>query len=125
MSKLEDQFLKSWIEHRLPGSPPLKREYTFSKTRRFRFDFCLVSIRLAIEIDGFGYGHQSIAGLTNSHTKQNLAIEEGWTVIRFTSSMLGSKAKREECIKQVNRIILNMTNTKQNKDGTFTKTYYL
>lgn len=108
MSKLEDQFLEAWIEHRLPRCPPLKREYQFSKTRQFRFDFAILSLKLAIEIDGFGYGHQSIKGLTNNHTKQNLAIEEGWTVIRFTSAMLGSWKKRKEAVEQINRVILMM-----------------
>ena len=108
MSDLEDKFLNSWIKYKLPGSPPLKREYKFSKERQFKFDFCLISIRLAIEIDGYGYGHQKIVALNNTAEKQNLAIEEGWTVLRFTSAMLSTEDKREQCVLQVNRVIINM-----------------
>ena len=121
MSNLEDKFLQSWVKHRLPRSPPLRREHRFSSTRRFRFDFCILSVKLAIEIDGYAYGqrcpackqpkngyHQTITGISNSAEKQNLAIEEGWTVVRFTSSQLSSAEKRKDCVEQVNRILIRM-----------------
>lgn len=119
MSKLEEEFLKSWKEHGIKGIPPPKRNYKFHPTRRFKFDFAFLSFRLAIEIDGFAFGkpcrlckqpingyHQTISGLISSADKQNLATELGWTVLRYTSSHLGSKAKRLIVVEQVNKIII-------------------
>lgn len=120
MSYLETDFLKAWQEHGLPGIPSPKQQLQFCKERKFKLDFAFKSLKIGIELDGFSFGkrcptckqmksggHQTISGLTKSAEKQNLAIEYGWTLLRFTSSQLSSKQKRYDAVQQVNRVILN------------------
>lgn len=68
-------------------------EHAFDPERKWRFDFAFPSHRIGIEIDGFGFGHQSVVGLSADNEKQNRAVELGWRVLRFTSSQLGSVDK--------------------------------
>lgn len=72
--------------------PEPVREYRFSAKRRFRFDFCWLNERIAVEVEGgtwTGSGrHSRGQGFENDATKYNLAVSEGWALYRFTSSMV-------------------------------------
>lgn len=50
--------------------------------RRYRADIVIPAARLVIEFDGFQY-HRSKAAFQKDRERQNLLIEQGWTVMRF------------------------------------------
>lgn len=55
--------------------------------RRFRFDYAIPSLMIAIEYEGLGYKsrHTNALGYTNDCRKYNLAALHGWKVLRYTS----------------------------------------
>lgn len=62
------------------------KELKFCKDRKFRFDYAIPSLMIAIEIEGglFVKGrHSNPLGMKNDMIKYNLAALHGWTVIRF------------------------------------------
>lgn len=64
-----------------------EKEFKFSKKRKFRFDFCLPDYKIGIEYDGLNSeksGHTTLTGFTSDTDKINLAISEGWRVLRYT-----------------------------------------
>lgn len=74
------------------GKELVEMEYRFHPTRRWRFDYAVPSIRLALEYQGHaGFiggrvsGHSSIKGLTNDCEKMNKAVAAGWRVLTFTA----------------------------------------
>ncbi len=105
-SKLQpaEKFARKWTERGLEGGDP-EPEYTFSVERDWRFDFAWPVAMVAVEIDGFGWGHQAQQCIAKQNEKQNAAIEMGWTVLRYTSRCLGSHAKTEAAVEQVCRVI--------------------
>jgi very-short-patch-repair endonuclease len=67
------------------------REFQFHPERKFRFDFCFVEQKLAIEIDGGSksYGrHNRSAGFSADCVKLNLAAQLGYRVLRYTTEMV-------------------------------------
>ena len=88
VSALEERFLRHW-ERRC--SIPLVREYRGIPDRNFRFDFCHVPSRVAIEIQGgvwTGGRHSGGVGQIKDFEKLNLAILEGWSVFQLSSEMI-------------------------------------
>ena len=71
----ETAFLTAWKEGPL-GSTALVREHRFHQERKWRFDFSIPDMRLAIEIEGRGR-HQTIAGFRGDCEKYNTALEYG------------------------------------------------
>jgi len=69
-----------------------EREYRFSDTRRWRFDFAWPDRRIAVEIEGgtkFGMSkHSRGDGYVNDCRKYNQAALLGWDVFRFTTQMV-------------------------------------
>lgn len=66
---------------------PYIEELKFCKTRRFRFDIAIPIINLAVEFEGIMAGksrHTTVTGYTKDCEKYNLAICEGWSVLRYT-----------------------------------------
>ena len=62
-------------------------EFRFSTARRWRFDYAIPDLRIAIEIDGavWRYGrHNAPAGYIADMDKLNTAASLGWLVLRFT-----------------------------------------
>lgn len=55
-------------------------------------DIAMTKLRLAMEIDGFEY-HQDRKTFEWDHEKADRLVEEGWTVVRITWSMLQDKAR--------------------------------
>jgi len=92
MSKLEDsmwQYLSFvrkdewWI-----------REYKFHRWRKWRFDFALLDLKIAIEIEGLNpkgkSRHTTVTGFRNDCEKYNHAAIDGWTVIRGDQQMMNN-----------------------------------
>jgi len=67
------------------------REYKFHPTRRFRFDFAILSKKIAFEIDGGIYTrgrHTSPIGYCNDCIKQSLAAQLRWRIIKIPTPWL-------------------------------------
>ena len=91
---------------RLLGLPNPVPELQFHKTRKWRFDFAWPEQMIACEIEGgtkkMGR-HNRHDGYQKDCEKYNEAQLLGWTVLRFTSEMVGngSAAKvLEKALKQ-------------------------
>lgn len=66
-------------------------EWTFHDVHKYRFDFAWPQSWVAVEIDGFGFGHQAQQQMAADNEKANLAVVCGWRVLRFNSRQLGSR----------------------------------
>lgn len=65
----------------------LLEEHRFHPHRKFRFDWAIKEIMVALEYEGINSkksGHTTMTGYTKDATKYNLAQSEGWKVLRFT-----------------------------------------
>ena len=96
MSKAEDLFAAMWSEH-VTGWEP-ERQWRFHPARRWRFDFAWPGVKLAVEIDGFGFGHQKIGAIKSNAEKQNAAVRLGWRVLRYTT---GGKSAMRHAVDEV------------------------
>lgn len=106
-SKLKpaEKFAEKWRTHGLVGGDP-ETEHRFDDDgRRWRFDFAWPDQRLAVEVDGLGYGHQAVVGMAADNEKQNAAVQQGWSVLRFNSKQLGSHASVEAAVQQVCEVL--------------------
>ena len=66
----------------------LEEEYKFHAERKFRFDWAIPGIMVAVEYEGLmsdKSGHTTITGYTKDTEKYNLAQSGGWKVLRFTA----------------------------------------
>lgn len=94
-SPLEVRFAAMWQQI---GGPPLEREHTFAKPRRWRFDFAHLASRCAVELEGgthSGGRHTRHAGFRGDCEKYNAAQRLGWQVYRYTGDMLTPDALEE------------------------------
>jgi len=103
MNTVKEKWVEAWSKYGIGKIHA--HEYRFHPVRKFRFDFAWPTEKVAVEIDGFGGGHQTNFNLSKDNEKMNLAQEFGWIVLRFTARQLGSKKKRQEAAKQVLRIL--------------------
>jgi hypothetical protein len=63
-------------------------EYRFHDDRKFRFDFAIPELKIAIEYEGLlseKSGHTTLGGYTSDCEKYNLAVTEGWRLLRYTA----------------------------------------
>lgn len=107
MSLAEIQFQAAWQEFvgEAPGDQPA-REYEFSRTRKWRFDFAWPESLVAVEIDGGAFSrgrHTRGGGFEKDCEKLNAAALDGWRVFRFTPQMLKRDAR--ECIDMVAKAV--------------------
>lgn len=75
------------------GGPELATEHRFHPSRKWRFDFALPLLKVAIEIDGgvFGNGrHNRASGFIKDCEKLNHAAAAGWRVFRLATGMVDS-----------------------------------
>jgi hypothetical protein len=90
MSHLEQQFADLWVS-RYPDID-LHSEYRFSPPRRYRWDFCHLESKVAIEIQGGVWmgksGHSGGTGLVKDYEKLCLAAASGWRVFLLAESMI-------------------------------------
>ena len=63
-------------------------ELKFDELRKFRFDYAIPSLKIAIEFEGIMSAksrHTTVTGYTNDCVKYNLATCSGWRVLRYTA----------------------------------------
>jgi len=92
MSDLED--ILYWLMHDA-GLPYPLREYKFSPTRRWKFDFAYPDQKIAIEVEGgtwIGGRHSRGEGFQKDCEKYNTATLMGWRILRFTRAMVEGNA---------------------------------
>lgn len=71
------------------GNDELLKEYQFHPTRKWRFDFALINIKVAIEYEGIfrgKSGHTTHGGFIKDTQKYNAAATMGWRVLRYTAN---------------------------------------
>lgn len=100
-----EEMLAQQLRYCLPSAPQPVREYHFSTSRKWRFDFAWPAEQLAVEVEGgvwlgggghynrgrgAGGGHQRGAGFTRNLEKYNTAALDGWVVLRFTDREIRS-----------------------------------
>ncbi len=84
------------------------KELKFHNIRKFRFDFAIPSAKLAIEVEGGIFkngGHTRGRGYMKDLEKYNLAITEGWYVLRYSYETLC----HIDTIKQIEIVLKNLT----------------
>ena len=89
---------KKWLEHLLMDAyhcydhcyddVAWLREYRFDSGRRWRFDYAVPALRVAIELDGGTFqstrtGHTSGVALRGWREKNNAAMSAGWRVWHY------------------------------------------
>ena len=63
-------------------------EFMFSSERKFRFDWAVPQILVAIEYEGIfseKSGHTTLSGYKKDVEKYNLATKLGWKILRYTA----------------------------------------
>lgn len=68
--------------------PQYVREYVFHPKRKFRFDWAIPELKIAIEYEGLfseKSGHTTVTGYTKDCEKYNQAALLGWKVLRYTA----------------------------------------
>ena len=78
-------------------------EHRFHPVRRWRFDYAVPDLKLAVEYEGHGQsgrsghvgGHASLTGMAGDAEKYNQAQALGWTVLRFTALHFDPKAREK------------------------------
>lgn len=84
---------KEWINTRLnewcsQNALKLETEHKFHAYRKFRFDWAILSLKIAVEYEGIFAGksrHTTLSGYSKDTEKYNLAAIEGWRVLRYTN----------------------------------------
>ena len=103
-SDLERAFETYWVMFG-NGIEPTP-EFQFHPVRKWRFDFCWVNQKVACELDGGVYTngrHVRGKGFENDIEKLNVAVLNGWKVLRFTTRMLNTDPIT--CIEQINHLL--------------------
>lgn len=70
----------------------VETEHRFDAVRRFRFDWAIMELKIAIEYEGLFSSksrHTTISGYVSDCEKYNLAQLSGWKVLRYTASNYG------------------------------------
>lgn len=84
--KTIELLLRELIELKLISS--YVKELKFDEVRRFRFDWAIPELKLAIEYEGLNSKksrHTTKKGYTGDCVKYNTAIINGWKVLRYTA----------------------------------------
>ena len=103
--KLERAFAGFWV--RFGGDATLLTEqYPF---RRWQFDFAILPLKIAIEIDGGTWtkgksSHSWGPGIRRQTLKRNAAVLDGWRVLVFTSDMITNKEADEHITPLINLV---------------------
>lgn len=84
-------FLEGWEQYGYSESDIIS-EFRFHPSRRWRFDWCWPTAKVAVEIEGRGR-HQTVIGYRRDCEKYNEAARLGWTVLRIPTTDLRSKNK--------------------------------
>jgi very-short-patch-repair endonuclease len=92
VSKAEECLAAALEAEPLPGWD-LVREYQFDRTRKWTWDFCWPSQKLAIEVDG--RRHRTLRGQNTDSEKNNEAVRQGWRVLHCPSDRMSQVRARE------------------------------
>lgn len=90
MSELEAELEFQIRAYKLPAAT---REHRFDPVRRWRFDFCWIPQKIALEIEGGIWirgGHNRGKGFISDCDKYNKATLDGWRVFRVTTNHVRS-----------------------------------
>ena len=63
-------------------------EYLFDEVRKFRFDWAVPDLMIAIEYEGIfseKSGHTTLSGYKKDIDKYNLAVKKGWKLLRYAA----------------------------------------
>lgn len=77
-----------WVLKREGKIPDYVEEMEFHPERKFRFDWAIPSVKIAIEYEGVFASksrHTTVSGYTEDCVKYNEAIKLGWKVLRYTA----------------------------------------
>lgn len=99
-SQAERNFELAWRMAPLPGVE-LVAELPFHPSRKWRFDFCWPSHKVALEIDGRGR-HQQVDGVRKDCEKHNAAVVRGWRVLRFPAT---DKAQARDWVRLAQEVL--------------------
>jgi very-short-patch-repair endonuclease len=69
----------------------LIKEFRFSPDRKWRFDYCNIELKIAIEVEGGAFTrgrHTRGKGFIDDMEKYNEAVILGWRLLRFTPDKL-------------------------------------
>lgn len=102
MSEAEDELC---LQIRALQLPTPQREYRFHPKRRWRFDLCWPTHKIACEVEGGVYAqgrHTRGKGFENDCEKYNEATLDGWRVLRVTTGQVN----RGEAINWIERFFL-------------------
>jgi hypothetical protein len=67
---------------------PFRKEFVFHPERKWRFDYCIESLKVAIEYEGIFSNksrHTTISGFVGDCEKYREAAKLGWQVLRYTN----------------------------------------
>jgi len=84
------------------------KEYQFNPTRKWRFDYCIPELKIAIEVEGGAWTrgrHTRGKGFIADMDKYNTATIMGWRLLRFTPDQLYTTATLN-AIKEISNDIL-------------------
>ncbi len=114
ISALECEFIEAWRMYSDADAPGYTKEYSFHDERQWRFDFAFPDSRVAVEIDGgtaTNGRHVRPQGYEDDCHKLNAATQEGWRILRYTSSMISSNP-----IGTVEQILRAIRGQRENSD---------
>ena len=87
------------------------REFRFHPTRKWRFDYAIPALKIAVECDGgvwTGGRHVRPQGYLRDMEKFNAAAELGWIVLKFTPQQLVTRATLDTLRETIKRQIRNL-----------------
>jgi len=105
------------------GPESVKPEFRFHPVRRWRFDYAIPDIKLAVEYNGHGgfvkaggiSRHGSIIGMTNDAEKMNSAIADGWRVLTFTALHFSASERFKRNLTDFRTTVMNAVAGMQNE----------
>ena len=103
--KPTERFAYLWARDGFKGGEP-ETEFQFDPVRKWRWDYCWPEFKVAVEVDGFGYGHGAANRIADNNEKRNAAIEQGWLILVFDSKLLGSMQGVADAVEQVQRVLM-------------------
>ncbi|MDA8119899.1 MAG: DUF559 domain-containing protein [Gammaproteobacteria bacterium] len=87
--------------------PQAVAEYQAIPGRRYSLDVAFPEVKLAIEVDGFRHHGKFLDDFTRDRVRQNLIVEAGWRVLRFTAGQVYQSM--DECLAQIERLLGDMS----------------
>lgn len=90
-SQIQKQIIITLIQLTTPNK--VQAEYRFHPVRKWRFDYAIPDLKIAIEIEGavFQQGrHTRGVGYIKDMEKYNTAVKMGWKVLRYTPQQINN-----------------------------------